>query len=168
MDSRILIIYHCFWRFNMDKNQTLVYCLKREQNVVNLVLTFFSTKLDFNKVVYTEWTAKDVLAHIVLWHESFANNIMSIVNDEEPNLLKGLGTEINENGVKEFRKYSIEKLKEKLAVAQEKINKNIKNNKIKLIPYREGVKRKFTREEHLDIVYRHIKRHLIGIIKMIV
>jgi hypothetical protein len=93
---------------------------------------------------------------------------MSIVNDEEPNLLKGVGTEINENGVKEFKKYSIEKLKEKLAVAQEKINKNIKNSKIKLIPYRESVKRKFTKEKHLDIVYRHIKRHLIGIIKMIV
>jgi len=151
----------------MDQNHTLKYYLKKEQDVVNVILEFFSIKLDFNKVVYTEWTAKDVLAHIVLWHESFANNIMSIINDEEPNLLKGVGTEINENGVKEYKKYSIEKLKEKLAIAQEKINKNINNNKIKLIPYREGVKRKFTREEHLDIVYRHIKRHFIGIIKAI-
>jgi hypothetical protein len=77
-----------------------------EQNVVNDILTFFNNKHDFNKIIYTDWTAKDVLAHIVMWHESFSNNIIDLINGNKLNLLKGLLYEINENGVKEYKKYT--------------------------------------------------------------
>jgi hypothetical protein len=143
----------------MKQTPALNDCLKLEKDMVDEILTFFSGKHDFDKIIYTEWTAKDVLAHITMWHESFANTILCIINDEEPKLLKGLLHEINENGVREYKKYSIKELREKLKTAQEKINENIGNNKIKLIPYRKDSKRIYTREAHLEITYKHLKGH---------
>ncbi|GHU36465.1 hypothetical protein FACS1894172_19390 [Spirochaetia bacterium] len=149
----------------MRIKRTIKDLLKMEQNIVNELLTFYNSKHDFNVIIYTDWTAKDVLAHILMWHESFANNIVDIINENELKLLKGLLYEINENGVKEYQKYSIEELKEKLIKAQEKINGNIENEKIKIIPYRKNSKRKYTKEEHLEIVYKHIKGHYEDVIK---
>ena len=149
----------------MKINYTVKDLLKMEQNIVNELLTFYINKHDFNVIIYTDWTAKDVLAHILIWHESFANNIVDIINGNELKLLKGLLYEINENGVKEYKKYSIEELRGKLIKVQEKINENIENEKIKIIPYRKNSKRKYTKEEHLEIVYKHIKGHYEDVIK---
>jgi hypothetical protein len=148
----------------MKQNNTLKDLLKMEQNIVNDLLTLFNNKHDFNKIIYTDWTAKDVFAHIVMWHESFANNIIDLINGNELNLLKGLLYEINEKGVKDYKKYTIEELKIKIINAQEKIN-NIENGKIKLIPYRKNSKREYTKEEHLEIVFKHIKGHYEDIMK---
>ena len=125
----------------MKQNITSKDLLKLEQDIVNNLLTFFNNKHDFDKIIYTDWTAKDVLAHIVMWHESFANNIIDLINGNKLNLLKGLLYEINENGVKEYKKYTVEELKIKIINAQEKINNNIEDVKIKLIPYRKNSKR---------------------------
>jgi hypothetical protein len=43
-------------------------------------------------------------------HESFANNIIDLINGNELNLLKDLLYEINEKGVKEYKKYTIEEM----------------------------------------------------------
>jgi hypothetical protein len=64
----------------MNQNNTLKDLLKKEQDIINDLLTFFNNKHDFNKIIYTDWTAKDVLAHIVMWHENFANNIIDLIN----------------------------------------------------------------------------------------
>ena len=149
----------------MKQNGTLKELLNLEQNIVNNLLTLFNNKHDFSKIIYTDWTAKDVLAHIVMWHESFANNIVDLINGNKLNLLKGLLYEINENGVKEYKKYTVEDLKIKIINAQDKINKNIENEKIKLIPYRKNSKREYTKEGHLEIVYKHIKGHYEDIVK---
>ena len=150
----------------MKHNYTFKELLTLEQDIVNDLLGFYSNKYDFNKIIYTDWTAKDVLAHIVMWHESFANNIVDLINNNELNLLKGLLYEINENGVNEFKKYTIKELENKLITAQDKINKNIENGKLELIPYRKNSKRKYTKEEHLEIVYKHIKGHYEDILKI--
>jgi len=149
----------------LKQNYTFKELLVLEQDIVNELLTFFNNEYDFDKIIYTDWTAKDVFAHIVIWHESFANNIIDIINGNKPKLLKGLLYEINENGVKEYKKYNIVELMEKIKNAQENINKNIENKKIELIPYRKDSKRKYTKEEHLEIVYKHIKGHYEDIIK---
>jgi hypothetical protein len=149
----------------VKQNYSLDEYIVLEQNIVNDLLVFFNNKNDFSKIIYTEWTAKDVLAHIVMWHESFANNIMAIIDETEPKLLKGLLCEINENGVKEYKEYSIDELLKKIINAQEIINNNIKNKRIGLIPYRKNSKRIYTKEKHLEIVYRHIQEHYKDIIK---
>jgi uncharacterized damage-inducible protein DinB len=158
--------YNKLYRKNyMKQSYPIKDILKMEQDIVNTVLTFFNNKHDFDKIIYTEWTAKDVLSHIVIWHESFANNIVDLINGNKLNLLEGLLHEINENGVKKFKKYSVEELTEKFIKAQEKINENIENRKLKIIPYRKNSKREYTPEEHLEIVYKHIKGHYEDILK---
>lgn len=149
----------------MKQKYTLDEYITLEQNMVNDLLHFYNSRNDFSEIIYTDWTAKDILAHIVMWHESFANNIMAIIDGTKPKLLEGLLYEINENGVKESRKYSVDELCKKLIKAQEIINNNIKNIKIEIIPYRKNSKRKYTKEEHLEIVYKHIQGHYNDIIK---
>ena len=149
----------------MKRDYSLKELLLLEQNIVNDLLRFFDNEHDFSKIIYTDWTAKDVLAHIVMWHESFVNTITAIINETEPELLKGLLYEINDRGVKEFRQYSVEALSKKLANAQEIIRNTIHHKKIALIPYRKNSKRKYTTEEHLEIVYKHIQGHYNDIIK---
>jgi hypothetical protein len=150
----------------MEPGYTFKELLKLEQDIVSDLLGFYNKKCDFDEIVYADWTAKDVLAHIVMWHESFANNIVDLINNTKLNLLKGLLHKINENGVNEFRKYTIRELEDKLMAAQDKINKNIENGKLGLIPYRKDSKREYTKEEHLEILYKHIKGHYEDIMKM--
>jgi hypothetical protein len=50
----------------MKQTYLLKDLLKLEQDIVNDILTFYNNKHDFNKIIYTDWTAKDVLAHIVM------------------------------------------------------------------------------------------------------
>ena len=149
----------------MKKSYNFEEYIKLEQNVINDLLIFYDKNLDYNKIIYTDWTAKDLLAHIVTWHESFANNIMDIINGNELKLLKGKLYEINENGVNILKNNSIDELKKKLAKYQEIIIKNIGNEKINLIPYRKESKRYYTKEEHIEIVYKHIKGHYDDLIK---
>lgn len=56
-----------------EKNiKTKVDSLKSKSEELFL---FFEQKLDYNKMVYEYWNAKDILGHFTYWHESFANNI---------------------------------------------------------------------------------------------
>lgn len=112
--------------------------------------------------VYDEWTAKDILGHIVFWHESFARNIRDIVNDIKPTPLKGKYSDLNQRCFDDMRPKSVEEITKRLQAAHRVIQENILNPKLVLIPYKKG-SRDYTPEEHLDIVNEHIKEHLRGI-----
>ncbi len=112
--------------------------------------------------VYEEWTAKDILGHIVFWHESFARNIRDIVNDIKPTPLKGKYSDLNQHCFDDMRTKSVEEITKRLEAAHRVIQENILNPKLVLIPYKKG-SRDYTPEEHLDIVNKHIKEHLRGI-----
>ncbi len=120
---------------------------------------FFDNNYDFGRIVYTDWSAKDVLCHVLSWHESFARNVEDIVNGRKPNPLKGSLTEVNEKGVRENRQFTIPELRDKLRNAQLIIDTHILDSRIILIPYKKG-SRSYSREEHLDVVFRHISGHL--------
>jgi len=130
-----------------------------ERQSVTKIIKFFEEERDFNKVIYTEWTSKDILGHIVFWHESFARNVLSVIENTRSNLIKGTLAEANERGVKEMSKYSIEELLDKLRIAQIKIDLNIENKDIRTIKYRQG-SREYTPIEHLDLVKNHLEKHL--------
>jgi hypothetical protein len=147
------------------KEYTFDEILALEQNIVNDVIRFFNQNNDFSKTIYTDWTAKDVLAHINTWHESFAKNVFDIVNENKLTPLKGKIAEINEHGVKKYKNDTIDELINKLKYSQEIINKNIKMEIVKEIPYKKG-SRNYTPKEHLDVVYEHIKGHLNDINKI--
>lgn len=114
--------------------------------------------------VYEEWTAKDILGHIVFWHESFARNVHDIVNDIEPTPLKGKYSDLNQCCFDEMRTKTINDITRRLEVAHRVIQENILNPKLVLIPYKKG-SRDYTPDEHLDIVNEHIKEHLSSIRK---
>lgn len=122
-------------------------------------IAFYKEDHDFNKPVYPLWTAKDILSHVVFWHESFAANILDLANGIAPHALKGKLAELNEQSVLQGAKASIESLIQRLSTAQSAINSNIFSNKIASIPYRKSG-RSYTPLEHLAIVDAHIKKHL--------
>ena len=116
--------------------------------------------------IYEEWTAKDILGHIVFWHESFARNVSDIVNGIEPTPLKGNYRDLNQRCFDEMRTKTIDELAKRLEAAHRVIQENILNPKLVLIPYKKG-SRDYTPDEHLDIVNEHIKEHLKGIRKAV-
>lgn len=116
--------------------------------------------------VYEEWTAKDILGHIVFWHESFARNVRDIVNDIKPTPLKGKYSELNQRCFDEMRPKTAGEIIQRLEAAHRVIRENILNPKLGLIPYKKG-SRDYTPDEHLEIVNEHINEHLSDIRKAI-
>lgn len=45
-------------------------CLESLEKTVNNFVSFFKNDKDFNQMVYTYWTVKDVLGHVTFWDES--------------------------------------------------------------------------------------------------
>jgi hypothetical protein len=145
----------------MDTRKIL---LKQLNETVSQVIDIYKNMENSGTAVYEEWTAKDVLGHIVFWHESFARNVHDIVNDIKPTPLKGKFSDLNQHCLDEMRQKTVEEIIQRLEAAHRIIQENILNPKLVLIPYKKG-SRDYTPEEHLDIVNRHIKEHLSGIRK---
>lgn len=72
---------------NTEKNQLEAQirdCLESLEKTVNNFVSFFKNDKDYNQMVYTYWTVKDVLGHVTFWHESFAKHIFNTTVDEVP------------------------------------------------------------------------------------
>ena len=113
-------------------------------------------------MVYTLWSAKDVLCHITFWHESFARNLRAVANHDHPSPLKGSLETLNQQGVDELRPLSVDSLIDRLLAAHAAIECHILDPSIGLIPYRKG-SRSYTPEEHLEIVRVHLRKHIADI-----
>lgn len=140
-------------------HQQLEINLERLKDVVSEIVKFYDRGLDYNIMVYELWSAKNILGHITFWHESFARNISDLAHDRKPSPLKGKLSEVNKLSVESTDKVSIKELMKRLQQAQHTIEKNIFNDKINLIPYKKG-SRDYSRNEHLEVVTTHIRRHL--------
>lgn len=80
-------------------------------------IIFFEQGLDYNKMVYEYWNAKDVLGHIIFWHESFARNISDLGKNIKLSPLKGKLSEVNKQSVKTTKNESVENLIKRLKEA---------------------------------------------------
>ncbi len=129
-------------------------------------INFFEEGLDYQVYANSHWTAKDVLGHITFWHESFARNIGDLSEGNTPNPLRGTLSEVNQRSVVSTKAESLPDLVQRLKSAQEKISKYIFDEKIDMIPYKKG-SRDYSRVEHLEVVSRHIDKHLKGLKKCI-
>lgn len=138
--------------------------LSRLDNTIARLFTVYGGIEHPEMVVIGEWTAKDLLGHIVFWHESFARNVYDIASNVKPTPLKGRLTDLNQQSVVEMQPYSTETLLLRLESAHLVIRQNIRNPGLELIPYRQG-SRPYTPEEHLEIVDRHLSGHLNDIEK---
>lgn len=136
--------------------KTKVEILKSE---LKELIGFFEQELDYNKMIYQYWSAKDILGHITFWHESFARNISDLGKSIKPNPLKGKLSEVNKLSVESTKNNSIENLIKRLKDAQNTIEEFIFMDRINLIPYKKG-SRDYSRTEHLEVVSNHIHKHL--------
>ena len=128
------------------------------------LIGFFEQGLDYNKMVYEYWNAKDILGHITFWHESFARNISDLGKGIKPSPLKGKLSEVNKQSVESTKNNSIENLIKRLKDAQNTIEEFIFLDRINLIPYKKG-SQDYSRSEHLEVVSNHIHKHLKDISK---
>lgn len=135
------------------------------EKVVRAFIGFFLKERDFSKVVYTEWTAKDVLGHVASWHGSFAKNLLDAVHGIKPSPFKGSLTEVNEREVLLMSNYSIAELINKIRISQELISMNIDNPNVQSIAYKKG-SRDYSPVEHLEVVRRHVYSHLKDLEKL--
>ncbi|MCB0481938.1 MAG: hypothetical protein KDC83_10940 [Flavobacteriales bacterium] len=135
------------------------------RNELEAFIAFFGQALDYEKMVYEFWSAKDILGHITFWHESFARNISDIGYGKKPNPLKGKLSEVNQRSVEETKTETIGSLIDRLRNAQKIIEKFICQQNIQWIPYKKG-SRDYSRREHIEIVTNHIHKHLSDLIKV--
>ena len=133
---------------------------KELSNSLNIFINTVKSKE--SKLMATDkWNIKDVLCHIVFWHENYASNYQAQADGIQPILPDEMST-INERGVKSLRKYSIKKLIERLLDADRSLYINIVEKNIPSMKY--SVKgRVYTTEEFLDVVTRHINTHTIQV-----
>jgi hypothetical protein len=139
--------------------ETREILLERLNETVAQLFAVYKNLPDPNAMVYELWSAKDVLAHLTFWHESFARNVDDLVNGRKPMPLKGRFIDLNQGGVDSMRLETLEMVMGRFQSAHKVIQKNILNPALVLIPYKKG-SRDYTPEEHLDIVIGHIKEHL--------
>jgi hypothetical protein len=140
----------------MESRETL---LQRLNETVAQLLGVYQNLPDPDAMVYELWSARDVLAHLTFWHESFARNVDDLVNGRKPMPLKGRFINLNQGGVDAMRRETLEAVLQRFQAAHRMILENILNPALVRIPYKKG-SREYTPEEHLDIVYEHIREHL--------
>jgi hypothetical protein len=114
---------------------------------------------DTSFLANASWTARDVLVHIVFWHQSFARNVSDLANSVKPKPLKGTYAELGQRSAEAFADFSIDELLGRLSDAQKTIGSSISNPRITLIPYKVG-SRSYAPAEHLSVVTDHICDHL--------
>ncbi|MBQ19822.1 MAG: hypothetical protein CMD31_03610 [Flavobacteriales bacterium] len=134
------------------------------RNELKKFIIFFEQGLDYDKMIYEYWNAKDVLGHITFWHESFARNISDLGKNIKPSPLKGKLSEVNKQSVETTKNESVENLIKRLKEAQNTIEEYVFLDKINLIPYKKG-SRDYSKLEHLEVVSNHIHKHLKDISK---
>lgn len=147
-----------------DKQEYIKTKIEILRNELKKFIIFFEQGLDYDKMIYEYWNAKDVLGHITFWHESFARNISDLGKNIKPSPLKGKLSEVNKQSVEATKNESVENLIKRLKEAQNTIEEYVFLDKVNLIPYKKG-SRDYSKLEHLEVVSNHIHKHLKDISK---
>lgn len=113
---------------------------------------------DPDVVTTGEWTARDVLAHLVFWHESFARNVADLAAGRRPTPLAGTYAALAARTTAELGGVGVGALVERLLAAQAVIRVLVRAPGVELIPYRRG-SRPYPPDEHLAVVRDHVRAH---------
>ena len=121
-------------------------------------------KQKLNNMATDEWTVKDVLRHIVFWHEYYAQQYASLASGKKPFIFtsKG-GSTRNQKGVDALKSKSKEELAKRLYKAQKSLGRSIVVKKVPGMDYTD--KRYYETDEFLVTIIRHIKNHTIQVNK---
>lgn len=144
----------------MDDQKEIIQLRTRQLNdELASFINFFQQDLDYYRMIYAEWNAKDILGHITFWLESFARNISDLGKGLKPHPLKGKLSEVNKLSVEQNKNTPIPALITRLEKAYHTIEEFIFMESIQLIPYKKG-SRDYSRIEYLEVVTHHIHKHL--------
>ncbi len=136
------------WRLQ-NKTMNQRENLLRALNItIAQLLGVYKSMYDPDVMVYELWSAKDILAHLTFWHQSFSRNVLDLVNGRKPSVLKGRLIDLNQGGVDEMRTETLETVVDRFVRSHQVIQDNILNPGLIMIPYRRG-SRDYTPEEHL-------------------
>lgn len=103
------------------------------------------------------WTVKDVLCHIVFWHENYAANYKALSEHRNPPLPEGMST-INERGVSLLKRYARKVLISRLQKADVSLRKSIVEKQVSRMTYSKGG-RTYETDHFLEMITRHIETH---------
>lgn len=112
------------------------------------------------KQVYEDgWNAKEIIAHIVFYHEYYASVVKAIVDKEELPLINESLAKVNTESARNYSKLSRTELIKRFKAAHELLTRKISElGELTEIPYKRGG-RIYNPEEYIDEIAGHIKRH---------
>ncbi|MFT3942299.1 MAG: hypothetical protein QM705_00545 [Ancrocorticia sp.] len=148
-----------------DHQQEIELLLRAERYELEQFIRLFRVPdLDLGVMVNHRWNARDLLAHIVSWHESFARNLELLAAGKPPDPPRGTLREVNREGVISLEGKTVDQLVRRARRAQRIIEAHIFDESITMIPYRRpGTS--YTRAQHLDVVRGHINDHFWELIE---
>lgn len=127
-------------------------------NFCNYIEKLPYSALEFSKK--KQWGPREVLCHIVFWHEQYVSIITFLINNEKPLLLEGKFSDLNAYAVQLNKYETKESLLKRLQVAQKELHHLCINpgaSKIK-IQFKEGGKKR-SLVEVITRIESHIRSH---------
>ncbi len=140
-----------------------------DQTITNFLTFIDSIPADKLKPsLSTEWGAREIIIHIVFWHEQYVAILHEVIAGRNPKLLKGTFREANHRAVKELVPIPISELATRLLRAQEQLRLVASTPQAKTLKFsfKEGGK-VWPFEEVLERIEKHIRTHLQTIRKLI-
>jgi hypothetical protein len=109
-----------------------------------------------------QWTVKDILCHIVYWHENYTSNYQALAKKLPPPLLDGPGYKLNQEGVTSLRKFSETELIARLHKANNILRYCIIEKQVPKMTYKKDG-HIYNTEDFLHMVARHLMTHTIQV-----
>lgn len=81
------------------------------------------------------WSVKEVLCHLVFWHENYAANYDAMVKGVTPPLFDKTANHLNIDGVESLKNVSIKELRERLLKANDTLRYCIVEKKVPQMTY---------------------------------
>lgn len=118
--------------------------------------------LKLSNMATDEWTVKDVLCHIVFWHNYYAKQHSALASGKNPVIFKSKGGSTrNQEGVDLLKSLSKENLIEKLNKSHKDLYRSIIVNQVPGMDYTD--KKHYQTEESLEVIAGHINRHALQV-----
>lgn len=140
----------------MDQTKLKNQLALLEMRIVTFLQEFNAKKTRL--MVTDQWSVKDVLCHLVSWHEYYAANYEALAEGREQPLYEGSTGKRNLDTVRELRINKTADLITRLWRAQRTLEKSILEGKVEQMTYKKNG-RVYTTPDFLDMVAGHVATH---------
>jgi hypothetical protein len=131
---------------------------KLNESANSFIETVSKVKL-YQEVYENGWSAKQIIAHIVFYHEYYASVIRAMVKDRKLPLIDESLAVVNKRSAVEYGRLPRKELLKRFEKANGSLSKNIVQLDVNAeIPYKKGGRR-YTPNEYIREITRHIEKH---------